>query len=135
MARPLKMFMRGKSVSMLQDILRSMGYKIDDKPSMFGASTRDAVKAFQRQRGLDVTGHVDDALLKLMKQGGEVSSVRKRAADKQAADSESKAAMVSQKQFDALVRLMVRKGVFDEQELHDEMERLVPVSITQKPLV
>ncbi len=136
MARPLKIFMRGKSVRMLQELLRSMGYKVDDRDSMFGASTRDAVKSFQRQRSLKVTGQVDDELLQLMQQGKAASSVRGKETEKKSSASDvAPVAMVSQKKFDALVRLMVRKGLFDEQELNDEMERVIPVSITQPPLV
>jgi len=130
MARVLKIFMRGKSVRMLQEFLRSMGYKVNDRDSMFGASTRDAVKSFQRQRGLKVTGQVDNELLQLMQQAKAGSSVCGKEAEEK-----SSVAMVSQKKFNALVRLMVRKGLFDEQELYDEMERVIPVSITQPPLV
>jgi len=136
MARPLKIFMRGKSVRMLQELLRSMGYKVDDRDSMFGASTRDAVKSFQRQRGLKVTGQVDDELLQLMQQGKAGSSVRGKETEKKSSVSDvAPVAMVSQKKFDALLRLMVRKGLFDEQELKDEIERVIPVSVTQPPLV
>jgi len=135
MARPLKMFMRGKSVSMLQELLRSMGYKVDDRLSMFGASTRDAVKAFQRQRALKVTGQVDDVLLQMMQQGKDVSSVRAKIVEKKQPISACEPAMVSQEKFDALMRVMVRKGLLDEQELNDEMKRGSPVSITQPPLV
>jgi len=136
MARPLKIFMRGKSVRMLQELLRSMGYKVDDRDSMFGASTRDAVKSFQRQRSLKITGQVDDELLQLMQQGKAGSSVRGKVAEKKSSVSDVvPVAMVSQKKFDALVCLMVRKGLFDEQELNDEMERMIPVSVTQPPLV
>ena len=121
---------------MLQESLRSMGYKVDDRDSMFGTSTRDAVKSFQRQRGLKVTGQVDNELLQLMQQGKAGSSVRgKEAEEKSSVSDVASVAMVSQKKFDALVRLMVRKGLFDEQELKDEMERVIPVSITQPPLV
>jgi len=136
MARPLKIFMRGKSVRMLQDLLRSMGYKVEDRDSMFGASTRDAVKSFQRQRSLKVTGQVDDVLLQMMQQGKACSSVRSKDAMKTTPVSDVvPIAMVSQEKFNALLRLMVRKGLFDEQELKDEMERVIPVSITQPPLV
>jgi len=135
MARPLKMFMRGKSVSMLQELLRSIGYKIDDRSSMFGSSTRDAVKSFQRQRNLKVTGQVDDALLKMMQQGEDAPSRRSKNTDKKKQVSEPDVTMVSQEKFDALIRLMVRKGLFDEQELKDEMERVIPTRITQPPFV
>lgn len=134
MTRPLKMFMRGKSVSMLQELLRSMGYSVEDKPSMFGASTRDAVKGFQRQRGLKTTGLVDTALLQMM-QGTGGSSVQKKTNVNKPLTSDASPAMVSEKKFDALVRLMVRKGLLDEQELKDEMKRVLPVSVTQPPLV
>jgi len=136
MARPLKIFMRRKSVRMLQELLRSMGYKLDDRDSMFGACTRDAVKAFQRQRNLKVTGQVDDALLQMMQQGKEGSTEQGKGAVKKSPSLEVAATgMVSQKQFDALLRLMVRKGLLDEQELKDEMERVMPARVTQSPLV
>ncbi len=135
MARPLKMFMRGKSVSMLQDILRSMGYSVEDRPSMFGASTRDAVKGFQRQRGLKVTGQVDDALLQMMQQGKDATTVRGKTTVKKASTSDIASIILNQQQLDALIRLLIRKGLLGEQELKDEMERVLPVSVTQPPLI
>lgn len=134
MTRPLKMFMRGKSVSMLQDLLRSMGYSVEDKPNMFGASTRDAVKGFQRQRGLKTTGLVDAALLQMM-QGTGGSSVQKKRNVNKSLSSDASPTMVSEERFDALVRLLMRKGLLNEQELKDEMKRVLPVSVTQSPLV
>lgn len=133
MARPLKIFMRGKSVRMLQELLRSMGYKVDDRDSMFGASTRDAVKSFQRQRNLKVTGQVEGELLQMMQQGS--SANEKTVVKKSSVSDAAPIAMVSQKKFDALLRLLVRKGLFNEQELKDEMERVIPARITQPPLV
>ncbi|MDQ6956010.1 MAG: peptidoglycan-binding domain-containing protein [Mariprofundaceae bacterium] len=135
MARPLKMFMRGKSVSVLQGLLRSMGYNVEDRVSMFGASTRDAVKAFQRQRSLKVTGQVDDALLQMMQQGQTASPARCKASVENHSVSGVASTVVNQAQLDALLRLLVRKGLLDEQELKDEMERVLPISVTQPPLV
>ena len=59
-AKKLKIFMRGKSVSALQTQLRQRGFSITDSAGVFGPSTRDAVKAFQTQMSLPVTGIVDE---------------------------------------------------------------------------
>jgi len=135
MARPLKMFMRGKSVSALQELLRGMGYSVEDRPSMFGSSTRDAVKGFQRQRGLKATGQVDDELLQMMQQGKGVSSAHSKATVNKTATSDVAPIAVNQQQLDALIRLLVRKDVLTEQELKDEMKRAQPVSVMQPALL
>jgi peptidoglycan hydrolase-like protein with peptidoglycan-binding domain len=54
---------RGERVSMLQDGLAKLGYKIpahEVKAKLFGVGTRDALLAFQRKSRLRKTGRVDD---------------------------------------------------------------------------
>ncbi len=120
MSRPLKMFMRGKSVRMLQELLQKMGYPIDDQPGIFGPSTRDAVKNFQTQQGLKATGMVDDELLKLIRQGHAITEKPENAGSKVAPAPQP----VNQDQLDALIRLMIRKGIISEDELQAEMKRI-----------
>lgn len=120
MARPLKMFMRGKSVRMLQETLKRLGYPMEDQPGIFGASSRDAVKNFQSQNGLKVTGIADDGVLKLMRQGHNV-------ADIDAAQSSGKSianratASIDQGKLESLIHLLISKGLITEAELAEEM--------------
>ncbi len=130
MARPLKMFMRGKRVTMLQELLGRMGYPMQDQPGMFGATTRDAVKDFQKQRQLKPTGLVDDELLQLMQQGHVASPSKKKTSP----ESSPAPLPVNQQQLDALIRLLIRKELISESELQAEIKRPQPVKITQKPL-
>ncbi len=126
MARPLKVFMRGKSIALLQEVLRRMGYTIDDQKGLFGTMTRDAVKSFQKQHGLKPTGQVDDALMTLMQHGQPIVAPEP---ENISAKVEPAAASMNQKQLDSLIRLLLRKGVIAEGELEQEMERLVPTSL------
>jgi len=130
MSRPLNMFMRGKRVTMLQELLGRMGYPTQDQPGLFGASTRDGVKNFQKQRQLKPTGLVDDELLKLMQQGHVTASSKKKRKPKKAPSP----IPVNQQQLDALIRLLIRKDLINEDELQVEMERPQPVRVTQPPL-
>jgi len=132
MARPLKMFMRGKRISMLQELLGRMGYPMNDQPGLFGASTRDAVKDVQTQRGLKPTGHADDELLQLM-QLGQTSPPAKEKSSVQTTPSSTQNP-VNQQQLDALIRLLIHKGLIDETELQIEMKRVQPKRVTQPPL-
>lgn len=126
MSRPLKMFMRGKSVTMLQELLRRMGYPMQDQPGLFGVHTRDAVKDYQKKRGLKTTGVVDAELLQQMQQGSAPAVSDKK--EKMAADP------LERKRVDALIRLLIRKGVITEDELQAEIKRPAPLSVTQPPL-
>lgn len=139
MARPLKMFMRGKSVRMLQETLKCLGYPMEDQPSIFGASTRDAVKSFQSQKGLKPTGIVDDELLSLMRTGHNVAAIDAKQSD--AAQSSGKrgadAAVslpVDQGRLEAVIRLMVSKGLITEEELAEEITKSPPKKATQLPM-
>lgn len=128
MSRPLKMFMRGKSVTMLQELLRRMGYPMQDQPGLFGVHTRDAVKDYQKQRGLKVTGTVDAELLQQMQQGHVAPAAGSEKTKNTAADP------AERKRVDALIRLLIRKGVITEEELQAEIKRPAPLSVTQPPL-
>ena len=130
MSRPLKMFMRGKRVTMLQELLHRIGYPINDQPGLFGATTRDAVKDFQKQREIKVTGQVDDDLMQLI-QGGQTAPASK---EKPSSEKIIASTPVNQQQLDALIRLLVRKDLITEKELQSEMKRPQPVKITQPPL-
>ena len=126
MARPLKMFMRGKSITQLQEVLRRMGYDIKDQKALFGVDTRDAVKSFQKQQGLKPTGHVDEALMKQM-QGG-AAPVDHEPEDK----VNMKALPTHQAELNALVRLLIQKQVFTQ----DEWDKEKGLGLeTGKPLV
>jgi len=122
MARPLKMYMRGKSVRSLQQMLKQMGYPMKDQPAIFGASTRDGVKDFQNRKGLKPTGIVDDELFNLMQE-----SVGFQA--EKPAKSESPvglAAPADKSRLDALVTLLISKGVITEEELQAELMQTKP---------
>jgi len=134
MSRPLKMFMRGKSVRTLQEMLKRLGYPMDDQPSIFGASTRDAVKNFQSTKGLKATGIVDDELLNLMRQGHNVSDIEASNKPKTAPKPTAAAQPVDQKRLDALIRLLIGRGVISEEELQAEMKRTPPKKAMQLPL-
>jgi len=129
MARPLKMFVRGKSVSILQEMLRNMGFPMDDSRGIFGVSTRAAVKVIQKQRGLKVTGEVDDALLQSMQQGVLIAPA---ATD---TSQENIEVPVNQQQLHALIRMMIRKGLIEEGELETEMMRSQAQSMAESPLM
>ena len=122
MARALKIFMRGKSITQLQEVLRRMGYDINDQRALFGTNTRDAVKSFQKQQGLKPTGIVDDALLKQM-QGGAPAA----AEDKTEVSATS--LPTNQAELDALVRLLIQKEVFTQDEWNKEKKKVVPSSL------
>lgn len=129
MSRPLKIFMRGKKISQLQELLKRMGYPMQDQPGLFGVHTRDAVKAYQKQRGLKATGEVSDELLLQMQQGGVApSTATSEKKEKQAAVA------LESRRADALIRLLISKGVITEEELQAELKRPQPLSITQPPL-
>ena len=133
MARPLKIFMRGKRIAMLQELLHRMGHPMHDQSGQFGASTRDAVKAFQRQHDLKTTGMVDDELLSLMQQGplAQASKTEKTSEH----DTDKSLSSINQHQLDALIHLLINKGIITEGELQTETSRPKAVSITPKPLL
>ena len=132
MNKKLKMFMRGKGVSMLQELLQRMGYPMHDQPGLFGVATRAAVKDFQSKKGLKATGDADEALLDLMRQNFAAPATDKKAKAKPA---QTPALMpASQMQLDAITRLLISKGIFSEEELAKALSRPQPVRITQPPL-
>jgi len=113
MARPLKIYMRGKSVRTLQGMLRQMGYPMEDQPAIFGASTRDAVKDFQKRKGLKDTGIVDDELFALMQQSVGFQAEK---SDK-AKQTEKAAGGNDSRRLDALIGLLISKGILSEEEI------------------
>ena len=122
MARPLKMFMRGKSITQLQEVLRRMGYDINDQRALFGTTTRDAVKSFQKQHGLKPSGIVDDALLKQMQGGAPAASEDKT-------EVSATSLPTNQEDLEALVRLLIKKEVFSQEEWDAEKKKVVPSSL------
>ena len=119
MARALKIYMRGKSVRTLQNMLKQMGYPMEDQPAIFGVSTRDGVKDFQKRKGLKPTGIVDDELFKQMQEsvGFQAEKIAK---------SESPiglAAPNDRNQLYALISLLIRKGIITEEALLAEMKQ------------
>jgi len=137
MARPLKIFMRGKNVAALQVLLQRMGYPMHDQSRQFGASTRDAVKSFQRQHGLSPTGQVDAALFAMMQ--GKLPSID-TAADKTTDNIANNASSppINQQQWDALIHLLIQKNIIS----HDELQQAAnsgtisgKLQIASKPLL
>ena len=122
MARTLKIFMRGKSITQLQKVLRRMGYTIEDQKGLFGVHTRDAVKSYQKQQNLAPTGHVDDDLMSMLQGGASQTSAEMPAL-------ESKALPINQQELDALIRLLIQKKVFTQEEWDAEKKRAVPSSL------
>jgi len=123
MARDLKMFMRGKSVTQLQNMLRQMGYPMEDQPAIFGACTRDGVKDFQKRKGLKVTGIVDDELMELMRQSVGFQTEKKPARKEQTTGTPS---ATDSAKLDALIRLLVGKGLISEEELGEALQPPTP---------
>jgi len=126
MARVLKVFMRGKSVGLLQEVLRRMGYDIADQKNLFGTNTREAVKSFQKQQGLKSTGVVDEALMQQM-QGGALAPAENKIEDK--AGLKPTSLPTNQVELDALVRLLIKKEVFSQEEWDTEKKKGVPSSL------
>lgn len=122
MARALKVFMRGKSIIQLQEVLKRMGYEIKDQKALFGVDTRDAVKSFQKQQGLKPTGVVDEALMQQMSGGAPAP------ADDDT-PSKTKVMPTNQYELDALVRLLIAKGVFSQEEWQTEKKKVKPSSL------
>jgi len=118
--------MRGKSIVLLQEVLRRIGYSIHDQKGLFGTDTRDAVKSFQKQQGLKPTGQVDEALMQLMQHGHSV--VIPEEVDS-SPDEITTEGSITQKQWDALVGLLIKKGVIEEGELKAEMNKVIPQSL------
>jgi len=134
MSRPLKMFMRGKSVRNLQEMLKRLGYPMDDQPGIFGAATRDAVKSFQAQKGLKASGIVNDELLQLMRQGHNITDIESSAKPKTTQKSVSTSQPVDEKKLDAMIRLLARKGLISEEELAEEMTKSPPKKPAKLPM-
>jgi len=128
MSRPLKIFMRGKRVALMQAVLHRMGYPMQDQKGLFGVHTRDAVKDIQKQRGLKPTGEVDDALFQLLQQGAVPQQIADLAGTTTAPALPDPGC--DQAQFDALIRLLLRKGVIEAGELEAEMNRAYPSTLS-----
>jgi len=118
--------MRGKSIRLLQEVLRRRGYVIDDADGLFGVMTRDAVKNFQKQHGMKTSGEVDAELMNQLQQGSVLPAVKP---EPKAEVAKAVEAMVPQKDFDALLRLLRKKGVIEDGEFEAELARLVPRSL------
>jgi peptidoglycan hydrolase-like protein with peptidoglycan-binding domain len=61
---PPGMFSTGPAVAALQAQLKQAGFRVPELEvalQAFGAGTRSAFRAFQKSRGLTVTGVLDDA--------------------------------------------------------------------------
>jgi len=122
MARPLKIFMRGKSVTQLQELLRGMGFEINDQKALFGVDTRSAVKAYQKQHSLKITGEVDDQFILRIQGGAGVPPKQSEAI--------VKAISSKQEPLDVLVRLLIKKNMFTQEEWDTECNKTKP-----RPLV
>ncbi|MDX8381832.1 MAG: peptidoglycan-binding domain-containing protein [Ghiorsea sp.] len=118
MARPLKIFMRGKSVTQLQELLRGMGFEIHDQKALFGVDTRSAVKAYQKQHSLKITGEVDEQFIIRM-QGGAGATPKQSEAIVKAISSK-------QEPLDVLIQLLIKKNVFTQEEWDSECSKTKP---------
>jgi len=128
------MFMRGKRVTMLQEILQRMGYPMHDQTGLFGASTRDGIKDFQKRQALKASGIVDDALFKLLQQGPLSTSSASK--DTTPADTTNPSPIAcNQQQLDALTAVLIDKGIITQSELDQQISRPKPLRVTQSPLV
>ena len=130
MARVLKIYMRGKSVRTLQNMLKQMGYPMEDQPAIFGVSTRDGVKDFQKRKNLKPTGMVDDELFKQIQQsvGFQTEKIAKSENPAQPARSNET------NRLDSLISLLIRKGVISEEELAEAMDVAPAESVADVPL-
>ena len=126
MPRPLKIFMRGKRIALLQEILYRKGYPMQDQKGVFGVHTRDAIKDIQKQHGLKPSGQVEDELFQLIQQGQPALPTGKKSAEAPAVD----APLVNQQQFDALIRLLISKGMIKSGELEAEMTKALPAILS-----
>src|SRR2546421_4002189 len=66
----------GEIVAQLHEVLAFHGVEVspeERKRRFFGPSTRDAVREFQKQHGLEVTGEVDEATAAVLEQEHSVS--------------------------------------------------------------
>ncbi|OIO66388.1 MAG: hypothetical protein AUJ56_12635 [Zetaproteobacteria bacterium CG1_02_49_23] len=104
--------MRGKSVATLQAQLRHRGFVINDPASVFGPTTRDAVKALQKQLSLKATGTVDSALWKALA-GNLTSSAEPDSPELTSTTSPDPSA----DKLEALIQLLISKGIIEPQEL------------------
>jgi len=128
------MFMRGKRVTMLQEILQRMGYPMHDQTGLFGASTRDGIKDFQKRQALKASGIVDDDLFKLLQQGPLSTSSASK--DTTPADTSNPSPLAcNQQQLDALTAVLIDKGIISQSELDQQISRPKPLRVTQSPLV
>ena len=122
--------MRGRTVGMLQEILMRHGYTIQDQTRVFGADTREAVKSFQKQHNLEPTGIVDDEMMQLLQLGQPKANEKSSKSDNSPSGTGKKEKQhVSPQKLDALVRLLVKKGILEEGELEAEMKKSVPNSL------
>jgi peptidoglycan hydrolase-like protein with peptidoglycan-binding domain len=61
---PLASGSRGERVERLQSALKAMGYAVGEIDGLYGPATQAAVAAFQRDRGLPMSGSADEATLR-----------------------------------------------------------------------
>jgi len=103
--------MRGKSVTALQTQLQQRGFVIHDPQAVFGPSTRDAVKAVQKQLSLPATGLVDVDFWQAL--GG----FRSPLPEKEEANRVSKVCHPAEQKLELLIQLLISKGLIEEGEL------------------
>jgi len=137
MARALKIFMRGQSVRRLQTILRGLGYTIEDQSSVFGTSTREAVKSYQKQHQLKATGRVDDDLMAKMQFGmpdeADTSNSDEAKPENECMnpthEKQAQAWQDMNKKFDMLIQLLEQKDVLKPGEIQRAMQQNKPTSL------
>lgn len=67
---------QGSSVRHLQDMLVTQGYLIDNVDGVFGNNTEYAVRVFQAERKMPVTGVVDSQLMKVIEKNNQRYAAR-----------------------------------------------------------
>ena len=67
---------KGEDVKQLQTALKDLGYNLSKYgiDGIFGKETEEAIKAFQKDHGLEVTGIIDEKTLSALKEAGESTS-------------------------------------------------------------
>lgn len=64
--QPSRPGQQGNAVKLLQQALLAHGFPVEDASGAYGVHTRNAVGAFQADRRLPVTGHADEATLRVL---------------------------------------------------------------------
>ena len=112
-AMELSMGAQGAAVTALQENLRELGFYDGDGGGKLGKGTVDAIKAYQKKRGLSVTGTADQATLSLLY--ADIADIREEA--------EAKAKEKAEREARAMIdtaKAAIAAGWFGEFDPYDE---------------